>query len=99
MKSRILVLILITLTFLPAPLFAENLYRDTNRFAGGFQRVVMAPFRIPLAAMRGTAQAPILGTMVGVLGGAVQTVGDVVGGGFQMAGAAAPYAKYAALAL
>ena len=96
LKRRLPALILALLVLLPAPLFAASLYRDTNRFAYGFQRAVMAPFQIPLQAMQGTAYGPpLIGTLGGVLRGTFRTVGDVVGGSFDMAAPAAPYAKYA----
>ena len=98
-KPKLWALILVVLILTPSPLFA-SVYSDTNRFTYGFQRAVMAPFQIPLQAMRGTAYGPILvGTVGGVLKGTFMTVGDLVGGSFDMAAAAAPYAKYAALAL
>ncbi len=96
MKFRLIAFILMLSVLLPTPLFAASLYRDTNRFAYGFQRAVMAPFQIPLQAMQGTAYGPpLVGTLGGVLRGTFRTLGDVLGGGFDMAAAAAPYAKYA----
>jgi hypothetical protein len=96
LKPKLIVFILMLSFLLPSPLFAASVYQDTNRFAFGFQRVVMAPFQIPLRAMEGTAYGPMLvGTVGGVLKGTFRTVGDVVGGSFDMAAAAAPYAKYA----
>ena len=85
--------------FLPAPLFA-SVSRDLNRFTYGLQRAIAAPFQIPLQALRGTVSGPpLVGTVGGVLRGTADTVGGLVGGSFHMAVAAAPYAKYAALAL
>ncbi|OGW85291.1 MAG: hypothetical protein A3C35_05010 [Omnitrophica bacterium RIFCSPHIGHO2_02_FULL_46_11] len=71
-------------------------YQDTNRFAYGLRRVFLAPFRIPFNTLRGTVYGPpITGTLQGVVVGAAQTVTDLAGGTFDMAAAAAPYAKYA----
>lgn len=95
-KLKLIVLVLVFSMFLPSSLFAASVYQDTNRFAYGFQRVVMAPFQIPLRAMEGTTYGPMfVGTVGGVLKGTFRTLGDVVGGSFDMAAAAAPYAKYA----
>ena len=95
LKPKLWALILVVLILMPSPLFA-SIYGDTNRFTYGFQRAVMAPFQIPLRAMYGTAYGPpFVGTLGGVLQGTFRTVGDVVAGGFDMAAAAAPYAKYA----
>ena len=97
MKRIVAICLLTLLLSVPPPLFADvaSVYRDTNRFTYGFQRVIMAPFRIPLSALRGTMSGPpIVGTLSGVFTGTFQTVGDVVGGAFDMAASAVPYAKY-----
>ena len=73
---------------------------DTNRFAGGVQRLLLAPFQIPVQMLQGTMHGPfLLGPLMGVVSGVFRTVGDLAGGVFDMAAASAPYAKYAALAL
>ena len=78
--------------------FAGSLYQDTNRFSSGFRRVVGASFQLPFRVLQGTLYGPpISGTLSGALGGTFQTVTDLAGGTFDMAAAAAPYAKYAVL--
>ena len=84
------------LVFFSSTAFAESLYQDTNRFTYGFKRVVAAPFQIPIRTLQGTFYGPfIAGTVGGILQGTFSTVGDLVGGVFDMGAAAAPYAKYA----
>ena len=98
MKRKLILFIFLLSFFLSRPLFAA-VYQDTNRFASGFQRILLAPLRIPLNTLQGTFHGPpIIGTLGGVLGGTVQTVTDLVGGTFDMAAAASPYAKYALFA-
>ena len=76
--------------------FAASVYQDTNRFTYGFKRLVAAPFQIPIRTLQGTLYGPfIAGTVGGVFQGAFYTIGDLVGGVFDMGAAAAPYAKYA----
>lgn len=99
MKRTTVLLALFFSFFLLQPAFAQG-YSDTNRFAYGFQRMLLAPFRIPIGLLQGTAYGPpVVGTLSGVFGGTVQTVTDLVGGAFDMAAAASPYAKYAVFAL
>ena len=84
---------LIAFAFVP---FAEAAYQDTNRFTYGFQRVLPAPFQIPVQMLQGTMYGPpITGTLGGIFGGVFSTVSNLVGGTFDMAASAAPYAKYA----
>ena len=101
MKLKLAACLLICLALLPAPLFAASGFsQDTNRFSYGFQRILLAPFRIPIHTYQGTMYGPpLIGTLGGVLTGTVRTVTDMVGGAFDMAAAAAPYAKYAAFAI
>ena len=97
MKRKVIALLLLFLMTLPSTLLAASVYQDTNRFAYGFKRVMMAPFQIPIQTAQWTMHGPLVtGTVSGVLMGTFQTVGDMVGGMFDMAAAAAPYAKYAA---
>ena len=95
LKRKVVIGFLVLLLFLPSPLFAKE-YRDTNRFVSGFWRIFMAPFRLPFYMVKGTIYGPpIVGTAQGVVVGTFSTVTDLVGGIFDMAAAAAPYAKYA----
>jgi len=95
MKHKIVFGLFLLLLFLPTPLFAEG-YQDTNRFTYGFRRILMAPFRIPYSTLRGTFYGPpVTGTLGGAVSGTFQTVNDLLGGAFDMAASAAPYAKYA----
>ena len=74
---------------------AAHAQADTNRFTYGFQRVLLAPFQIPVQTFQGAMYGPpLFGIVSGVLTGTVQTLTDLVGGVFDMAGAAAPLAKY-----
>ena len=78
------------------PVAQASLYRDTNRFTYGFQRLFSAPFQIPIRTLEGTLSGPLLvGTIGGLLNGTARTLSDAVGGTFDMAASAAPYAKYA----
>ena len=92
------VIFILLFSLLSSSAFAASVYQDTNRFTYGFKRVLMAPFQIPYQMLRGTVQGPpLIGTVAGVLQGTFQTVGNLVGGAFDMGAAAAPYAKYAVL--
>ena len=94
MKRKTLFWLFLLLILLPATVFAE--YQDTNRFTYGFRRMLMAPFRLPYNTLRGTFYGPpVTGTLGGVMSGTFQTVNDLMGGAFDMAASAAPYAKYA----
>lgn len=96
MTKKTLFCLLLLLTILPPSLFSASLYQDTNRFAYGFQRVLGAAIQLPFRTIQRTLSGPIgVGTVAGVLDGTVRTVTDLMGGTFDMAAAAAPYAKYA----
>ena len=96
MKPRVAVCLILILVLFPPPLFAASLYQDTNRFTYGFQRLLLAPFQIPIHMFQGTLYGPpVVGTLGGVFTGTFRTVSDLVGGTFDMAASAAPYAKYA----
>ena len=99
-RLRAVICLILILVLFPAPLFAQSVYQDTNRFTYGFKRVLAAPFQIPIQMLQGTLYGPpVVGTLGGVLLGTSRTVGDLIGGVFDMAAAAAPYAKYAVFAL
>ena len=100
MKKIPLLLILILFTALPSAHALGVRRSDTDRFAGGVGRLLMAPFHLISQTVRGTLHGPLgLGTVAGVVSGAAYTVTDVAGGAFDIAAASAPYAKYAVLAL
>jgi hypothetical protein len=95
MKRKLIIGMIALSLFVPANLFAQSLYRDTNRFSSGAQRLLLAPFQIPIQTFLGTARGPlVMGTLGGVLTGTFRTVGDLIGGVFDMGAAAVPYAKY-----
>ncbi|MBI4395349.1 MAG: hypothetical protein HY583_04020 [Candidatus Omnitrophica bacterium] len=95
LKTSVWILIFLAI-FIP---FA-NAYQDTNRFTYGFQRLLLAPFQIPIQVLQGTLYGPpIVGTLGGVLTGTFSTISNLVGGTFDMAASVAPYAKYAVFAL
>ncbi len=97
MTKKIFVLALVLILLSPAA-FAASPFQDTNRFAYGFKRVFASVFQLPVRTIQGTLSGPlILGTVGGVLQGTFSTVGELAGGVFDMAAAAAPYAKYAVL--
>ncbi len=86
------------LLMLARPAHAFIQYQDTNRFLQGFQKIFLAPFYLPIRILQGTIyDTPIIGTVKGTFMGAFETVSMVVSGVFDMVGAAAPYAKYAAI--
>lgn len=72
-------------------------YSDTSRFVQGFTKVVAAPFHAPVEVAKGLfTPFPPTGVVYGAGVGVFKTVTGLLGGVFDMAGAAAPYAKYAA---
>ncbi len=90
--------LLLIILLIPSNSFAASIYQDTNRFTYGAKRILTAPFQIPVRTLQGTLSGPlIVGTVGGILQGTFHTVGDLIGGVFDMAAAAAPYAKYAVL--
>lgn len=96
--KKIFCAVLISILLLQVPAYAA-LYDDTSRFASGFQRLVLSAFQLPFQTVSHTLSGPLgIGTVQGVITGTTKTVTDMVGGVFDMAAAAAPYAKYAALA-
>ena len=96
MLKRISAWLVVLLIAIPFPLFSASVYQDANRFQYGVQRALVAPFQIPLQMLRGASSGSLItGTVGGALFGTFRTVGDLMGGAFDMAAAAAPYAKYA----
>ena len=96
---RMTVIVLYVIFICNSSAFAASVYQDTNRFTYGFKRVLAAPFQLPAYLFKGTFYGPpLIGTLGGVVQGTFQTVGELVGGIFDMGAALAPYAKYAAFA-
>lgn len=72
-------------------------YNDTARFTQGFGKVLTSAFQLPVQLIsKSFSQAPPIGIINGALTGTFRTVTGLMSGVWDMAGAAAPYAKYAA---
>ncbi len=79
-----------------APALYANDARNLALIFRGVGRTVASAFSLPFHVLsRGTQSFP-LGLVGGVMSGTYQTVTSVLGGGFDMARGAAPYAKYMA---
>jgi len=79
------------------PAYAENPVRDVTLIAGGASRIVSGVFALPIEVLKGATQSFPFGILTGAIRGTAKTIGGVLGGTFQAAKGAAPYAKYAAL--
>lgn len=78
---------------LPGPIFAET---SSGRFSRGLMSTTTAAFQLPLQLVNSTLTKPFpFGVVDGAVRGTVGTVGQMVGGIFDMGAGAAPYAKYA----
>lgn len=78
----------------PGPVFAAS--SNTSRFSQGFVSTTTAALQLPLQLVNSTLTKPFpFGVVDGAVRGTVGTVGQMVGGIFDMGAAAAPYAKYA----
>ncbi len=98
-ESKLPKWVLILLCFIvlnqTSPAFAAE-YSDTSRFMQGFTKVMVSPFYAPKEIIQKTfTQMPPIGTVNGAITGVFRTVTTLMSGLFDMAGAAAPYAKYA----
>jgi len=94
LRKKVGFFILVFLTVNTAAFAVE--YSDTARFMQGFGKVFSAPFSAPIEILQGAFSGfPPLGIIQGALSGTYHTVTGLVGGLWDMAGAAAPYAKYA----
>ncbi len=76
---------------------AENPVRDVTTVAYGASQVAGGVLALPVEMLKGAAQSFPFGILAGALRGTVKTFGGVLGGAFNIAKGAAPYAKYAAL--
>jgi len=94
---RYQVIIIFFIFFLAFGVTAQAVeYSDTSRFMQGFGKVVSAPFQLPMHLLQKSfTQAPPIGILNGAIGGTTKTVSSLMSGLWDMAGAAAPYAKYA----
>ncbi|HNV85622.1 MAG TPA: hypothetical protein PKL97_01490 [Candidatus Omnitrophota bacterium] len=91
-------LLLFFLSTTPSPAVADDA-ENIAGFTSGFSRVLTSAFQLPLKLVNDTFTQPFpLGVLYGVIDGTVSTVTNLVGGTFEMAAAAAPYAKYAWIA-
>jgi len=89
-----IVLTLFVFFCLVSPLKAED-YSDTSRFIQGFGKILSAPFYLPSEVLTKTFTQFPFGVVGGALTGTYRTTTTLMGGLWDMAGAAAPYAKYA----
>ena len=97
-KKFALAMLILSTAYAPS-VYAANIAQDSGRFSYGAMRIVRGAFQLPVSVLGGTLSGPpIVGTIGGVVQGTFRTVADVTGGIFHMGVAAAPYAKYAALA-
>lgn len=94
LKTLVFCLLLLPLCL---PAYAENPVRDVGLIASGATRIVSGVFALPIEMLKGATTSFPFGILAGALRGTVKTVGGVLGGTFQAASGAAPYAKYAAL--
>lgn len=80
-------------TSLPS-LYADDV-QNVSYIERGFFRIFTAAFQLPRYLIHKTLTGPpIVGTLDGAVTGAFYTVSSVVGGAFDIARGAAPYAKY-----
>lgn len=94
MKKKVLALIIFAI-FFETNAFAVQ-YSDTARFTQGAGKVFTAPFLAPMDILKGAfSPFPPVGIVQGAITGTSRTVGTLLSGLWDMAGAAAPYAKYA----
>lgn len=64
---------------------------------GGVSKIVLGVFQLPLGVLAGTITGPpLVGTALGAVNGAWQTVGLVTGGAFEVVASAVPLVKAAA---
>ena len=75
---------------------AEDPLRDAGYVATGASQVVGGALALPVEILKGATQSFPFGILAGAMRGTVKTLGGVLGGAFNMARGAAPYAKYAA---
>ena len=78
----------------PSSVCADDV-QNINYLERGFFRIFTAAFQLPIYLIQKTLNGPpIVGTVDGALSGTFYTVSSVVGGTFDLARGAAPYAKY-----
>lgn len=76
---------------------APAAHADTGGLFGGLADIISGAFALPLDTLAGTLSGPpIIGTVGGLLHGAVQTVALALRGTFKLIGVAIPLAARAA---
>ena len=95
MKTRLSFLFfLVLLTSFAVPAFAS-----VDLIAQGLAKTLYAVFQLPASIVAGSVQSFPLGIVTGTIAGSMKMVMGTAMGAVDMARGAAPYAKYAALAL
>ena len=100
-KTKVLLGLWLVLSVLlmSSPVYAE-VGQDVAYAARGAGKIVGGMFAIPKAMLQDSGRVMFpFGLVTGAIRGTVQTVTGVVSGTVDVARGAAPYAKYAALAL
>ena len=92
MPNKIVICLSVVFLF-ASPLRAED-YSDTSRFVQGFGKILVAPFYTPSEVLAKTFTQFPFGVVNGALTGVYKTTTTLMSGIWDMAGAAAPYAKY-----
>ena len=89
-KSFAVVVIIVAIALINPPAAHADILRGLLRVVGGV-------LEVPRSALVGTFSGPpVFGTVVGMLAGAVNGVGMVVGGGIEVAASIVPLAMKAA---
>ena len=99
-KSYCLVLLMSVFLFSAVPPGYAGTGNDIAYAMRGVGKIFGGVFAIPKAMLQDSGRVMFpFGIVTGAVRGTVQTVTGVLGGTFDIARGAAPYAKYAALAL
>lgn len=95
-SAGLLVLFVIAFIFLgpPSSLYAGDV-ENVSYVERGIYRITTAVFQLPLQLIQRTfSEPPLVGTVDGVLTGAIYTISGLSGGVFDIARGVIPYAKY-----
>ena len=76
---------------IPAEAHAQN---NIGLIARGVSKILGAAFQVPAHMLAGSTRYFPFGLLTGAMSGTFHTLGGVLGGGFDVARGAAPYAKY-----